>query len=65
MELPFNIGEKVQTELGAVGVVEVMDTNKDGQPVVWVRWKSGAVGSYTKEDVKRYKIKKAYLKASL
>lgn len=59
MEVPFNIGEKVQTALGAVGVVEVIDTDNDGQPVVLVRWKSGAVGSYTKEDIKRYKILKA------
>ncbi len=59
MEHLFNIGDKVQTSLGATGVVEVLSTDKDGQPVVYVRWKSGALGTYTKEDIKRYGIKKA------
>lgn len=58
MEHLFNIGDKVQTSLGTTGVVEVLDTDKDGQLVVFVRWKSGALGTYTKEDINRYGIKK-------
>jgi hypothetical protein len=38
--------------------VEVVDMDKDGQIVVRIRWKSGAQGTYTKEDIKRYGIKK-------
>jgi len=59
VELPFNIGDKVRASLGASGVVEIIDVDKDGQIVVRVRWKSGALGTYTKEDIKRYGIKKA------
>jgi len=59
VELPFSIGDKVQASLGTAGIVEVLDTEKDGQLVVRIRWKSGAQGTYTKEDIKRYHIKKA------
>ena len=59
VELPFNVGDKIRASLGAAGIVEVLDTEKDGQLVVRIRWKSGAQGSYTKEDIKRYQIKKA------
>ncbi len=59
VELPFNVGDKVQATLGTAGIVEVLDTEKDGQLVVRIRWKSGAQGTYTKEDIKRYHIKKA------
>jgi hypothetical protein len=58
VEQPFNIGDKVQGSLGTSGVVEVVDMDKDGQIVVRIRWKSGAQGTYTKEDIKRYGIKK-------
>ena len=59
VEQPFNVGDKVQASLGTSGIVEVLDTDKDGQPVVRIRWKSGALGTYTREDIKRYAIKKA------
>jgi len=59
VKLPFNVGDKVQATLGTAGIVEVLDTEKDGQLVVRIRWKSGAQGTYTKEDIKRYHIKKA------
>lgn len=59
VEPPFNVGDKVQASLGTSGVVEVLDADKDGQSVVRIRWKSGALGTYTREDIKRYVIKKA------
>lgn len=59
MEQPFNAGDKVQTSLGAIGTVEVVEIDKDGQPIIKIRWKSGALGAYTREDVKRYGVKKA------
>ena len=59
VEQPFNVGDKVQASLATSGIVEIVDTDKDGQLVVRIRWKSGALGTYTREDIKRYSIKKA------
>jgi hypothetical protein len=58
VEQPFNVGDKVRASLGTSGVVEVVDMDKDGQIGVKIRWKSGALGTYMKEDIKRYEIKK-------
>ncbi|HIE53614.1 MAG TPA: hypothetical protein EYP90_00270 [Chromatiaceae bacterium] len=51
-------GDKVQSGLGAEGVVEAVEIGKDGQELVWIRWKTGVLGAYTREEVSRYKIVK-------
>ncbi len=55
----FALGVKVQSSLGASGVVEAVDRDKDGQVRIFVRWKTGVLGSYNEEEVRRYEIKKS------
>lgn len=55
----FTLGEKVQSSLGASGVVEAVDRDKDGQIRIFIRWKTGVLGSYNEEEVRRYEIKKS------
>ena len=54
----FNLGDRVQSLLGASGIVEAVEQDKDGQVRVFIRWKSGVLGSYNEEEVKRYEIKR-------
>lgn len=55
-ELALNA--KVKTNLGAEGIVERIERGKDGQILYYIRWKTGALGTYSEEELKRYKIKR-------
>lgn len=55
----FNIGDKVKSDLGATGVVEGVERGKDGQLLIMVRWKTGVLGAYSGEEVRRYGFVKA------
>ncbi|MEM4297138.1 MAG: hypothetical protein QW815_02070 [Nitrososphaerota archaeon] len=54
----FKEGDKVQSGLGAEGVVEAIEVGKDGQELVRIRWKTGVLGAYNYEEIRRYKIVK-------
>ena len=53
-ELSPNV--KVRSGLGAEGVVERIERGKDGATIYYIRWKTGALGAYTEEELKRYGI---------
>lgn len=54
----FKPGTKVRSQLGAEGTVEVAEVGKDGQLRVFVRWRTGVLGAYTTEEIKRYGLTK-------
>ena len=55
----FKEGNRVRTDLGAEGVVESVETGKNGEPLIRIRWRTGVLGAYNPEEVQRYEITRA------
>jgi hypothetical protein len=49
-------GDRVRADLGAEGVVEMVETGRNGETLILIRWKTGVLGAYNPEEVSRYKI---------
>jgi len=50
--------DRVRSGLGVEGIVERIERGKDGQTLYYVRWRTGGLGTYTEEELKRYEIER-------
>lgn len=54
----LNVGDKVRSPLKMEGVVVEVTKAGDGQQLYAIRWRTGVLGYYTPEEVRRYRIRR-------